>query len=88
MAVPEHEFLEKTAGVNLTNVIKFCFLFGKADIHEMLLEVSDEFQIELALIAIQIDQDHFGAIIGALQILHHRDRLNIDLGPIIVFILL
>jgi hypothetical protein len=88
LTVPKHELLEKTAGVNLANIIEFCLFFGKANIHKMFLEVSDEFQIELALIAIQIDQDHFGTIIGALKILHHWNRFNIDLGPVIVFVLL
>jgi len=63
LGVAEHQFLEKTFGVDLAVVIQLGLLFREADVEQMLFEVAHELQVELTLIAVEVEEDNLGAVV-------------------------
>ncbi len=54
----------------------------------MLLEITDELQVKLALVSIQVQKHHLRVVVGTLWSLHHRNRVHLDLAPLVVLGLL
>lgn len=66
------------------HVVQLGFLLGEGDVEQVLLEIPDKLEIELALIAVQVQKNHFGVVVGTLGSLHHRNDLDFYFPPLIV----
>lgn len=54
----------------------------------MLLKITRYLQVVLALVAIEVYEDHSRTVVATLWVLHHWDRLNLYLLPVVVLRLL
>ena len=54
----------------------------------MFLEVTRYLEVVLALVSIEVDEDHSRAVIATLWVLHHWDRLDLYLLPVVILRLL
>lgn len=87
LAILEHEFFEESFGVDLPGFVKFGLLLGKTDIQQVLLEVPGELEVILALVPVEIQEYNFRTV-ERILILHHRNRIDFDLTPILFTLLM
>lgn len=87
LAILEHEFFEESFGVDLPGFVKFGLLLGKTDIQQVLLEVPGELEVILALVPVEIQEYNFRTV-ERILILHHWNRIDFDLTPILFTLLM